>query len=37
MGTLAAGLSVLLLTAGDVSFVVHFLQVVRSGSVGELY
>jgi hypothetical protein len=37
MGTLAAGLSVLLLAAGDVSFVVHFLQVVRSGNTVKLY
>ena len=37
MGTLAAGLSVLLLAAGDVSFVVHFLEVVRSVNILELY
>lgn len=29
MGTFAAGLSVLLFAVGDVSLVVHFLQIVR--------
>jgi hypothetical protein len=36
MGTLAAGLSVLLLVVGDVSFVVHFLPVVRYGNAVKL-
>lgn len=31
MGTLAAGLRVLLLAEGDVSLVVHFLHIVRLG------
>ena len=33
MGTFAAGLSVLLFAVGDVSLVVHFLQLVRKGVV----
>ena len=36
MGTLAAALSVLLLAAGDVSSVVHFLRIVRSGNTVDI-